>query len=229
MNVTPSFASICALLGVPARANILASLIDGRALTATELAIAAGVSPQTTSSHLAKLVDAGLILAEKHGRHRFYRLAEPHIADILEPLGELVKHHPVPERRKSWTPEDLRPARICYDHLAGAIGVQVTDGLMQKGYLDSLGRDYRMTDGGSAFFDAFGVDLAALARTRRVFARQCLDWSERRPHLGGALGAALCAGFIEKGWIKRTRVPRQIVVVDAGRRALKDLLGIEIA
>lgn len=229
MNVPPSFASICALLGVPARANILASLIDGRALTATELAISAGVSPQTTSSHLAKLVDAGLILSEKHGRFRFYRLTEPYIADILEPLGELVKHQPVPERRKSRTPEDLRPARICYDHLAGAAGVQVTDGLTKKGYLVPLGRDYRVTDGGSVFFAEFGVDLAALARTRRVFARQCLDWSERRPHLGGALGAALCERFLQKGWIKRTRVPRQIVVLDAGKSALKRLLGIKIA
>ncbi len=229
MNVPPSFASIGALLGVPARANILASLINGRALTATELAIAAGVSPQTTSSHLAKLVDAGLILAEKHGRHRFYRLADPNIADILEPLAELVKHRPVPERRKSRTPEDLRPARICYDHLAGAVGVQVTDGLTKKGYLAPLGRDFRVTDGGSTFFAEFGIDLAALARTRRVFARQCLDWSERRPHLGGVLGAAVCERFMNEGWIKRTRVPRQVIVLDAGRRALKGLLGIEIA
>ena len=229
MNVPPSFASIGALLGVPARANILASLIDGRALTATELAISAGVSPQTTSSHLAKLVDAGLILAEKHGRHRFYKLADANIADILEPLGELVKHRPVPERRKSRTPEDLRPARICYDHLAGAVGVQVTDGLMKKGYLDPLGRDFRVTDGGSAFFAELGIDLAALARTRRVFARQCLDWSERRPHLGGVLGAAVCERFMNEGWIKRTRVPRQVKVLDIGRSALKGLLGIEIA
>jgi len=229
MNVPPSFASIGALLGVPARANILASLIDGRALTATELAISAGVSPQTTSSHLAKLVDAGLIRAEKHGRHRFYRLTDPDIADILEPLAELVKHLPVPERRKSRTPKDLRPARICYDHLAGAAGVQMTDGLTKKGYLAPLGRDFRITDEGSAFFTDFGVDLAALARTRRVFARQCLDWSERRPHLGGALGAALCERFLQEGWIRRTRVPRQIVVLDAGRNALKRLLGIEIA
>jgi DNA-binding transcriptional ArsR family regulator len=229
MDVTPSFASIGALLGVPARANILASLIDGRALTATELAIAAGVSPQTTSSHLAKLVDAGLILAEKHGRHRFYRLADPHIADILEPLGELTKHRPVPERRKSRTPADLRPARICYDHLAGAAGVQVTDGLLNKGFLAALGRDFRVTDGGAAFFAEMGVDLQALARTRRVFARQCLDWSERRPHLGGALGAAVCARFLSEGWVKRTRVPRQIVVLDGGKNALRGLLGIEIA
>jgi len=229
MNVPPSFASIGALLGVPARANILASLIDGQALTATELAISAGVSPQTTSSHLAKLMDAGLIRVEKHGRHRFYRLTEPNIADILEPLAELVKHRPVPERRKSRTPQDLRPARICYDHLAGAAGVQVTDGLTKKGYLASLGRDFRITDEGTAFFDDFGVDLAELARKRRVFARQCLDWSERRPHLGGALGAALCDRFLQQRWIKRTRVPRQIVVLEAGRSALKRLLDIEIA
>lgn len=229
MNVPPSFASIGALLGVPARANILASLIDGQALTATELAISAGVSPQTTSSHLAKLVEAGLILAEKHGRHRFYRLADPYIADILEPLAELVKHQPVPERRKSRAPLDLCPARLCYDHLAGKVGVQVADGLMEKDYLVSMGRDYRVTDGGSAFFGEIGVDLAALAQTRRVFARQCLDWSERRSHLGGALGAAVCERFLKEGWIKRTRVPRQIAVLDAGRSALKKLLNIEIA
>ena len=229
MNVPPSFASIGAVLGVPARANILAALIDGQALTATELAIAAGVSPQTTSSHLAKLVDAGLIVAEKHGRHRFYRLADSEIADILEPLEELVKHRPVPERRKSRAPEDLRPARLCYGHLAGAAGVQVADGLMKKGYLEPLGRDFRVTDKGSAFFAELGVDLAALAQTRRVFARQCLDWSERRPHVGGAVGAALCEQFLRQGWIKRTRVPRQIVVQGAGRHALKRLLGVEIA
>ena len=229
MNVPPSFASIGALLGVPARANILASLIDGRALTATELTISAGVSPQTTSSHLAKLVDAGLIRVEKHGRHRFFRLADAYIADILEPLGELVKHRPVPERRKSRTPMDLRPARICYDHLAGNLGVRVADALTGKGYLEPMGRDFRITDSGTAFFAKLDIDLAALSRTRRVFARQCLDWSERRPHLGGVLGAALCQRFLDRGWIKRTRVPRQIVVLEKGKRALKRLLDIKVA
>ncbi len=229
MNVPPSFASIGALLGAPARANILASLIDGRALTATELAISAGVSPQTTSSHLAKLVDAGLIRVEKHGRHRYFRLADPNIADILEPLGELVKHRPVPERRKSRTPMDLRPARICYDHLAGNLGVRVADALTAKGYLEPLGRDFRIMDSGTAFFGKLDIDLAALSRTRRVFARQCLVWSERRPHLGGVLGASLCERFLDQGWIKRTRVPRQIVVLEKGNRDLKRLLDIKVA
>ncbi|NQU62101.1 MAG: winged helix-turn-helix transcriptional regulator [Rhodospirillales bacterium] len=225
----PSFASIGALLGVPARANILAALIEGRALTATELALYAGVSPQTTSTHLAKLMDAGLITVEKHGRHRFFRLADPHIADILEPLSELVVHQPVPERRKSRAPMDLRPARICYDHLAGNLGVQVADALKGKGYLEPLGGDFRITDSGTAFFAKLDIDLAALARTRRVFARQCLDWSERRPHLGGVLGATLCDRFLDQGWIKRTRVPRQIIVLEPGERALKRLLGIKVA
>ncbi len=224
MDVEPSIAGIGALIGVPARANILDALMDGRALTATELARCAGVSPQTTSSHLAKLTDAKLLVAERHGRHRYYRLSDPAIADAIEPLTHLVADRPVPARRRSKTLEELRAARMCYDHLAGGLGVALTDGLLTHSHLVSAGRDFHVTVSGEQFLAELGLDVAAIRAQRRIFARQCLDWSERRPHLGGALGAALAARCLARKWIRRAPEGRKVVVTSAGRRALEALL-----
>ncbi|MCG8355456.1 MAG: winged helix-turn-helix domain-containing protein, partial [Kiloniellales bacterium] len=203
MDVEPSIAIIGHLIGVPARANILSALMDGRALTATELSYRAGVSPQTTSSHLAKLVDAELLAAFQQGRHRYYKLAGPQIAEALEPLTAIVAHKPVPKRGQPSTPEDLRPARLCYDHLAGRLGVALADALQAGDYLVPDKRDFVVSEAGETFFLELGIDMAALRKQRRLFARQCIDWSERRPHLGGALGAALAARFLKRRWISR--------------------------
>ncbi len=223
MDVEPSIAIVGALIGVPARASLLRGLMDGRAQTATELAYCAGVSPQTTSSHLAKLTDAKLLIAERHGRHRYYRLADPAIADAIEPLTHLVAHRPVPARRRSKALEELRAARMCYDHLAGGLGVALADGLLAQGHMVPAGLDFRVTAGGERFLAELGLDLPAIRAQRRIFARQCLDWSERRPHLGGALGAALAARCLARKWIRRAPEGRKVVVTTAGRQALDAL------
>ena len=224
MDVEPSIAIIGHLIGVPARANILSALMDGRALTATELSYRAGVSPQTTSSHLAKLVDAELLAAFQQGRHRYYKLAGPQIAEALEPLTAIVAHKPVPKRGQPSTPEDLRPARLCYDHSAGRLGVALADALQAGDYLVSDKRDFVVSEAGETFFLELGIDMAALRKQRRLFARQCIDWSERRPHLGGALGAALAARFLKRRWISRQPQGRRVRLTKSGRQALGALL-----
>ena len=190
--------------------------MDGRALTATELAFHAGVTPQTASSHLAKLLDARLLAVVQQGRHRYYKLAGPTVADALEPLTGLVANRPLPQRSPSKELKRLRDARLCYDHLAGGLGVAVTDALLARAALIPQGRDFRVTPTGEALLAELGVDLAAVRAKRRVFARQCLDWSERRPHLGGALGAALAERFLKQGWIARERQGRRVWITRKG-------------
>ncbi|MGF1595299.1 MAG: ArsR/SmtB family transcription factor [Kiloniellaceae bacterium] len=222
MNVDPSFALFGALIGVPARANMMAALMDGRAQTASELAFVAGVTPQTASSHLAKLTDAGLLAVEQQGRHRYYRLAGPAVAEALEPLSHLAPSTRVAERRSAQLRRvgELRSARFCYDHLAGRLGVALTDSLLKRRFLRREAGDFRLGPKGRAFLEGLGVDVTAAEGERRHFARCCLDWSERRPHLGGALGAALAGHLVRRKWLRRDRVPRKAVVTALGEREL---------
>jgi DNA-binding transcriptional ArsR family regulator len=222
MPVEPSFALFGSLIGVPARANMMAALMDGRAQTASELAFVAGVTPQTASSHLAKLTDAGLLAVERQGRHRYYRLAGPAVADALEPLSHLAPSSRAPERRRAQLRRvgELRQARFCYDHLAGRLGVALTDSLLQRRFLRRAGGDFHLGPRGRAFLEGLGVDVAAAEDGRRHFARCCLDWSERRPHLGGALGAALAERLLQQNWLRRDRTPRKAVVTAAGEKSL---------
>ena len=222
-------AGIGAMIGSPARASILAALFDGRALTATGLAQVAGVGAPTASEHLAKLVAARLLVAERQGRHRYYRLAGPHVADALEALDRLAVTPPVPHRSPSAEAQGLREARLCYDHLAGGLGVALTAALADKGCLVPAGRDFALTAEGEALVASLGIDLAQVRARRRLFARQCLDWSERRPHLGGALGAAIAALAFEADWIRRTERRRQVRLTARGRGALAKHFGIDLA
>lgn len=220
-------ALIGSMIGVPARANMLAALVGGQALTATELALHAGVTQQTASSHLKKMTDTGLIAVEKQGRHRYYRLADARVAEALEPLAHLVPATPVVHKKPSKLLTELRESRMCYDHLAGVLGVAVADALLQNGYVEERENDFETTAGGERFFTSLGIDLAALRDKRRHFARRCLDWSERRPHVGGALGAALAEAFLREGWIERLPGSRKVRVNDAGRHALAARLGLD--
>ena len=224
MPVDPSFAVVGALIGVPARANMMAALMDGRAQTATELAFVAGVTPQTASSHLAKLTEAGLLAVERQGRHRYYRLAGPAVAEALEPLTHLTPNRRVPERRRAHARRvgELRSARMCYDHLAGRLGVALTDSLLKRRYMRRVGGDFKLGPKGRGFLVELGVDVEAAEGQRRHFARCCLDWSERRPHLGGALGAALAERLMAAKWLKRDRKSRKVVVTAAGEAALPE-------
>ena len=223
MNVDPSLSLIGALIGVPARANIMSVLMDGRAQTATELAYYAGVTPQTASSHLAKLTDAKLLTVEKQGRHRYYRLAGPAIAEALEPLSVLIDKQPRLPLHRSKALEELRAARMCYDHLAGRLGAALAQAMTAERYLLPGARDFELTAAGAAFFDQLHIDVGKARGQRRCFARQCLDWSERRHHLGGALGAALAARLLELKWLQRDK-GRKVVLTAAGKRGLARLL-----
>jgi DNA-binding transcriptional ArsR family regulator len=226
MDVEPSIAPLGALIGVPARANMLSAMFDGRALTATELAFAARVTPQTASSHLSKLIDAGLLVAERHGRFRYYRLAGPHVAEALEPLTHISPHRPVPVRGRSDSIRQLREARFCYDHLAGHLGVLITAAMVKNGFLTPSGRDYDLSEAGRSFCADFGLDIESISAQRRVLARQCLDWSERRPHLAGSLGAALANTLLDRGWIAREESGRRVAVTEAGRSGFRHAFGL---
>jgi DNA-binding transcriptional ArsR family regulator len=226
----PYFAGIAALMGDPARANILAALMDGRAMTAKELALIAGVSPPTTSGHLGKLVDGKLLEVIVQGRYRYYRLADSLVACAIEGIMALSGADES-RRRRPISPgsEALRAARTCYDHLAGRLGVSLMDRLLGEGHIQPSEADFRVTKRGDNFFRDIGIDVASVAHQRRGFARPCLDWSERRPHLAGALGAALARQCFALGWIERFREGRAVAVTAAGRSGLRDTFGIDLA
>lgn len=202
MKEGPVIATVAALIGDPARANILAALMDGRALTVSELAEVAGVTLQTTSSHLAKLSMAKLLTTEKQGRHRYYRLAGADVAMVLEALMDLAQRTGSVRVRTGPKDVALREARICYDHLAGEYGVAMLRGMTRQNLIAS-GDTIAVTAQGRKFFADFGLDVGPLERARRPLCLYCLDWSERRHHLGGALGAALLEKMIGRGWIRR--------------------------
>jgi len=225
MDTGPKIAQVAALVGDPGRANMLSTLMDGRILTATELAYLSGVAPQTASGHLAKLSDAGLLALEKRGRRRYFRLASPLVARVLEALMVVAQDGPARQRNFWRGGETLRHARTCYDHMAGRIAVAIADRLVQQSFilLDDYGG--QLTDAGRSFFDELGVDLR-LASKRRVFCRPCLDWSERRPHLAGAVGAAILDHALEHDWVEHVRDSRALVVTPVGVRELATAFGI---
>jgi DNA-binding transcriptional ArsR family regulator len=224
-----SIAQVAALVGDTARATMLAALMDGRALTAGELAFLARVSAPTASAHLAKLLDGRLVSVVNQGRHRYFRLASPLVARMLESI-DLVAALEAPPRHRPTGPRDeaLRRARLCYDHLAGSLGVALADALIARGHV-VLGDDGgEVTASGSRFLRDFGIDPLAAARRHRAFCKPCLDWSERRPHIAGAVGAALARRCLEAGWIERIRDTRAVAVTGKGLRALRQELGIEL-
>jgi DNA-binding transcriptional ArsR family regulator len=222
-----ALAEIAALMGDVARANILSSLMDGRALTASELAWHSGVSAQTTSGHLAKLSDANLISMTKQGRHRYYRLASPEVAQAIEALMAVASFGPKRHRPTGPKDENLRRARTCYDHLAGRLGIAVTDALTSRDYLMLSYSAGALTEKGQRFLCAFGIDLEE-GKNKRAVCKTCLDWSERRPHLAGRLGAALCTRMFDLGWVERIRDSRALSITTAGRDGLESTFGIEI-
>lgn len=226
MTADVRMAEVAALVGDPARANILAALMGGQALTASELAYAAGVSAQTTSGHLGKLNDGHLISCIKQGRHRYYRIATPRVAEMLEGIMTVVADLPPRRRPLSASDEAMREARTCYDHFAGRLGVGMTDALRSRGHLVLADEGGEITDGGVTFLQGFGVDLDAARRRQRIFCRPCLDWTERRPHLGGCIGAALAQRCFDLGWLERTRDSRALKVTAAGRRGLTETFGL---
>jgi len=220
MKDGPDITRIAALIGDPARAAILTALLSGKALTAGELAAEAGVTPATASGHLSQLSEAGLIWPRKQGRHRYYALAGDEVADTLERLAGLaeIKGH----RRTRPGPADaaLRNARVCYDHMAGTRAVAIFDSMAARGFLTVAREDVALTEAGAGFAADLGIDIAALEGTRRPVCRVCLDWSERRSHLAGGLGAALLTRCLDRGWVRRAPTGRHLQITPDGDRAL---------
>jgi DNA-binding transcriptional ArsR family regulator len=225
MSEVLDLAAIAALVGDPARANILCALMDGRAFTAGELAYAAHVSPQTASGHLGKLAAARLIVPTPQGRHRYFRLAGPHVAAMLESIMAVAAIAP-PRCRPIRMNDDMRTARLCYDHLAGRLGVGLADALRARDHLELGDEGGALTASGEAFLREFGIDVEMARHSRRIFCRPCIDWSERRPHLAGAVGAALAQRLFALRWIARVRDGRTLVVTPAGRRNLEQTFGV---
>jgi DNA-binding transcriptional ArsR family regulator len=218
-----------ALIGDPARAAMLLALFDGRALPASQLAWAAGVSPQAASNHLAKLADGGLVAATRQGRHRYYRLAGPQVAQALEALSRLSPAVKALDPPLSPKARRLREARTCYDHLAGRLGVALADAFEREGLIEADGAErYRLTPAGEARLAGLGVDLAGIKSGRRGLARPCLDWTERRRHLAGPIAARLLARLFELGWIERGRETRAAILTPAGRTGLREVFGVEL-
>lgn len=220
-------ASIAALVGDPARSNILCALLDGRALTASELAYAASVSPQTASGHLGKLAQANLLAPLQQGRFRYYRLANPHVARMLESIMNVAAMAPPRLRPMAKAVAKMRTARFCYDHCAGLLGVGVADCLCERGHIELSHDGGEVTPTGMAFFADFGVDFSA-AKSKRVFCKPCLDWSERRMHLAGAVGAGLARRFMELRWIERVRDTRALTITRAGEKGLRETFGFTL-
>lgn len=213
MKSGPDIARVASLVGDPARANMLTALLNGRALTASELAQEAGITPQTASSHLSKLEAGGLVEPEKQGRHRYYRLSDPDVAGVLEALQGLAAR--AGHMRVRTGPKDpaLRRARICYDHLAGDLGVQMLDALRERRLVRQRKQDIELTPEGERFLEKhLQISPDMLAHPRRPVCKACLDWSERRHHLAGTLGAALMNRFAELKWAARDATPGSRVV-----------------
>lgn len=217
---------MAALIGDPGRSNMLTALMSGRALTASELAQEAGITAQTASSHLGKLEDGGLVSVTKQGRHRYYRLAGNSVAGVLEGLMGLAAEAGHMRVRTGPKDPELRRARVCYDHLAGLFGVQMFDSLLSRGFLIDGGEALSVTDSGAAFLAGIGIELPLDTRSRRPLCRTCLDWSARRNHLGGALGAALMTRFQELKWASRVPDTRIIRFSRRGEAAFAETFGL---
>jgi DNA-binding transcriptional ArsR family regulator len=229
------FARVAALAGDPARAGMLHALMDGRALTASELARVAGITAQTASSHLARMTAVGLLSVEKQGRHRYHRLASPAVAQMMETIMQVAADLEPSRARLTVGPRDaaLRAARTCYDHLAGRLGVALADALVAGGHAEIASDAGIVTDRGIAFLGRIGLDVDALLERRgrhsaRVLCRPCLDWSERRPHLAGAVGAALCAHSLEKNWVRRVDNSRAVTITPKGWRVFREEFGARL-
>ena len=217
-----ALAETASAIGDPARAAMLSALLDGRALTAGELAGIAGITPQTASAHLARLAEAGLLAVARQGRHRYHRLASPAVARLLEDLSLIA----APPRRPATGPRDaaMRLARTCYDHLAGRLAVALAASMSARGWIELDDEACAVTAEGGAALARLGIGPPSTRH--RLFCRPCLDWSERRPHLAGALGAALCAHCLDQGWVRRRESGRALLVTPEGWRGFADAFGV---
>lgn len=228
MNTNPDLATIAALIADPARATMLSVLMGDIALPAGELARLAKITPQTASSHLAKLVKGNLLSVTATGRHRYFRLSNKDVARALETLSLIAPPAHIHSLNDTLERKAIHRARTCYDHLAGELGVGLAQALIDKDFIQHHDEAYEVTTIGESGFNSFGIDCLQLQGKRRVFARACLDWSERKPHIAGALGAAILQRSFELKWIVRISGSRAIKVTEAGRNQFKNEFGLEL-
>jgi DNA-binding transcriptional ArsR family regulator len=229
MVAAANMVEVAALVGDTARATMLSSLMDGQALTASELAARARIAKSTASGHLTKLVRARLLAVTQKRRNRYYRIASPLVAKMLETIKAVAAIDVPPRYQPRSTQDDrLRFARTCYDHLAGQLGVAIADALVSKGYVVLTDDGGEVTDSGTRFLSVFGAQLASNSRSRRIFSRPCLDWSERRYHIAGLVGAEIMRRCVELGWLKRDRDTRAVRVTSAGQIGLRDVFGLRV-
>ncbi len=226
MEAAEAFASISGLICEPARAKMLWNLLDGRAFTASELAVVADISATSASNHLSKLIEADIIKVEAQGRHRYFSFSKPEVAYAVEALANLAGNSS--SNRKEIVSSGVKYCRTCYDHLAGFVGVKFAEALKQKGYIKQSDAGYLVTEQGWKWFAVFDIFKNDFENNRRPLTRQCLDWSERRPHLAGQLGAAVLKKMMDKKWFKKVQFSRELIVTSKGRQGFYNLLGIPL-
>jgi len=219
---------ITSLIGDPVRSNILWTLLDNRAYTATELAISANTSPQNISMHLSKLLQADLLTVESQGRHKYYRFSRPEVAYAIEAIGNLIpkeRHEKIVGNKDNAA---IKYCRTCYDHLAGRVGVLITESLLKQKIIEINTSTYCITKKGNLFFSELEIDIDDLKKHRRIFAKPCLDWSERKHHLAGSLGAALLSKMLSLDYIRKTKSSRAIVITSKGQQNLYDRFKVSV-
>lgn len=226
MEVEETFVAISALICAPVRAKMLWNLLDGRAYTASELAIAADVSATSASNHLSKLIETNIIKVEVQGRHRYFSISTPEVAYAIEALANLAGDKISSKRNKHIVTNGVRYCRTCYDHLAGYVGVSIVEAMEAKGYLEKREKEYFVTEKGWMWFGQFDIVQKEFKNSRRPLTRQCLDWSERRPHLAGQLGSVFLNKIIQRKWFKQVDFSRELIVTAKGRQELYELLGV---
>ncbi|MHC0442661.1 ArsR/SmtB family transcription factor [Flavobacterium sp. 3-210] len=214
------FIKTASLIGDPTRASILWTLMDGRAFTATELAISANTSPQNISMHLGKLLDADLLRVEKQGRHKYYRFSNKEVAYALEAMASLVPKPKIPSKKKPEKYPPIKFCRTCYDHLAGKIGVALTDSLLEQNIIKENNNAFEISTEGKKWFSNFGINLEEAQKQKRIFLKPCLDWSERRNHIAGSVGTLLFNKMKNEDWLRKTENSRAIIVTAKGEKEL---------
>ncbi|HZH69152.1 MAG TPA: helix-turn-helix transcriptional regulator [Flavobacteriaceae bacterium] len=228
MDTEDKFILIAALICEPTKAKMLWNLLDGRAYTASELSIVANISPTAASNHLSKLLEAELVKVEVQGRHRYYALSTSEVAHAVEGLANLADNGLSGAVGKKCEKNGVKYCRTCYDHLAGFVGVRIVEALETKGYLTKSEKAYSVSEEGWKWFLSLDISKDDLKKSRRPITRQCLDWSERRPHLAGQLGAEFLNRALERKWFKRVEFTREMVITAKGRQELYDLLGLNL-
>jgi DNA-binding transcriptional ArsR family regulator len=222
------FKQIASLIGDPTRATILWTLMDGKAFTATELSIAADTSPQNISMHLHKMVEANLLCVENQGRHKYYKYARKEIAYVVEALANLTSRDFIQSKNGDVDISPIKYCRTCYDHLAGKVGVMLTDSLLKQKIIAEKENEYEVSAKGKKFFSAFDIQIEDLQQQRRAFARPCLDWSERRHHMAGSLATALLDKMFSSDWIRKVKSSRAVIITAKGEKEMSKYFKVEL-